>query len=205
MLIRCPEGMPRGYKIRDGLSSIGNDAFYGCEKLDSIIIPHGVNYMGGRSFENCTNLKYVKIPNSVLSVGCAFYGCKNLEEIHNNSKTPQDIDMFCFHHTNKKTCKLYVPAGSRNDYRNARYWHEFENIIEENITANNYIDNKSVSVSNITNGICIKTDKLIRVAVFSISGQKVFDSVIQGEANINLSKGIYVLTAGNDSQKIAVR
>ena len=205
MMIRCPEGMPRGYKIREGLLSIGNDAFFGCEHLDSIVIPLGVNYVGGRSFENCTRLRYVKIPSSVISLGCSFYNCITLEETHNNNKTPQDIDMFCFEFVNKKTCKLYVPRGSKNDFMNARYWKEFENIIEENITANDYFSNKNISISSFSNGICIKTDKLINVAVFSITGQKVFSTEVQGEVNISLAKGIYIVTAGNESRKTVVR
>ena len=40
-----------------------------------------------------------------------------------------------FEGVNKETCKLYVPKGSTEKYRNASGWNEFANIIEFDITA----------------------------------------------------------------------
>ena len=205
ILLRCPEGKARINTFSDNLTHIGNEAFFGCYNLQSVTIPYGVTYLGGQSFENCIGLTYIKIPNSVTSIGCAFYGCKNLNEVHNSSATPQSIDMFCFEFVDKKTCKIYVPTGSLEKYRNAPFWQDFDIILEENVTTNDYINNKNISISNITNGICIKSNKLIHIVVFSISGQKVFDSELQGEVNISLSKGIYIVKAGDENLKTVVR
>ncbi len=45
-----------------------------------------------------------------------------------------DERLTCFNGINKATCKLYVPMGTVNAYREAIGWHEFENIIEESIS-----------------------------------------------------------------------
>ena len=205
ILLKCPEGMPRDYVIPETVTSIGNDAFFGCRYIDTVIVPIGVSYIGGRAFEECTRLKYIEIPHTVQSIGAAFYNCRSLNEIYNMNKTPQGIDMFCFTGVNKNVCILYVPEGSREAYRNAPYWKDFRNIVETKSTSNNFISDKSISISNISNGIFIKTEKMENISIYSILGQKIYESKIQGETNINTGKGIYIVVVGNKSQKIVVR
>lgn len=64
------------------LSSIGNYAFYGCEKLTRIDFPEYLNSIGSHAFQACTSLRYVYIPASIQSIGnSAFKGCP-LTEIY---------------------------------------------------------------------------------------------------------------------------
>ena len=65
--------------ISNSVKSIGNDAFTGCFHLTNITIPNGVISVGQRAFMNCRNLSTVIIPESVTSFGYwAFYGCDKL-------------------------------------------------------------------------------------------------------------------------------
>ena len=69
--------------IEDGVTSIGNYAFYGCTNLTSIIIPDSVTSICDYAFYNCTSLASVKIPDSVTSMGnYAFYGCTKLKDVY---------------------------------------------------------------------------------------------------------------------------
>jgi len=52
-----------------GVTSIGRKAFWGCSDLTSIIIPEDVTSIGTYAFEDCSNLASITIPNSVTSVG----------------------------------------------------------------------------------------------------------------------------------------
>ena len=68
--------------IPDSVTSIGGEAFYGCEKLTSIIIPDGVTSIGNSAFRWCENLTSITIPDGVTSIGVsAFEGCKKLTSI----------------------------------------------------------------------------------------------------------------------------
>ena len=61
--------------IEDGVTNIGDFAFYDCKSLTSITIPNSVKSIGDGAFQDCSGLTSVTIPNSVMSIGTyAFYG-----------------------------------------------------------------------------------------------------------------------------------
>lgn len=62
--------------------TLGAQAFNGCKKLTSIIIPNGITGIGDSAFSGCTALATVTIPDSVISIeGNAFYNCTSLTSI----------------------------------------------------------------------------------------------------------------------------
>ncbi len=65
--------------ISDGVTSIGNYAFYNCSALTSVTIPNSVTSIGKSAFADCSSLTSVTIGNSVTSIGdYAFEGCSGL-------------------------------------------------------------------------------------------------------------------------------
>lgn len=92
--------------ISDGVTSIGDSAFYNCTALESVTIPNSVTYIGAFAFARCsalssvslpygitdinystfaycTSLTSIKIPDSVTSVGVyAFQRCPALTTVH---------------------------------------------------------------------------------------------------------------------------
>ena len=64
------------------VTSIGDEAFYGCSSLAEITIPVSVTSIGSSAFQNCSNLMEITIPVSVTSIGSsAFRGCSNLTSV----------------------------------------------------------------------------------------------------------------------------
>ena len=68
--------------IPDSLTSIGNQAFYGCTGLTSVTIPDSVTSIGNQAFYGCTGLTSVTIPDGVTTIGLwAFYRCTGLTSV----------------------------------------------------------------------------------------------------------------------------
>ena len=64
------------------MTSIGDDAFGGCNFLTSITIPISVTSIGNRTFHSCFSLTSVTIPNSVTTIGDeAFFHCYSLTSV----------------------------------------------------------------------------------------------------------------------------
>ena len=61
---------------------ITREAFAGCSKMTSIVIPDTVKWIEERAFSGCAMLKSVTFGNGVASIGYgAFYGCSSLTNI----------------------------------------------------------------------------------------------------------------------------
>lgn len=85
------KGSPTELKIESSISNngtnytvteIGYQAFFGCNTLTKVTLPHTVDKIGYQAFCKCSNLTNVTIPEGVKKIGqAAFYGCSQLTSI----------------------------------------------------------------------------------------------------------------------------
>ena len=69
--------------IPDSVTRIGEDVFFGCSSLTSITIGGSVTSIGYGAFSGCSLLTSINIPDSVTSIGnLAFYDCDSLTSIN---------------------------------------------------------------------------------------------------------------------------
>jgi uncharacterized repeat protein (TIGR02543 family) len=137
-----------------GLTTIGEDAFRGCENLSLVTIPNFVNSIGDYAFRGCYDLTSIVIPNSVIVIGnYAFYSCfdlvlvtignsvifignyafswcSDLSSMSVLAETPPSLSNGAFNYVDK-SIPVYVPCGSMAAYQSSAYWNEFTNIQED--------------------------------------------------------------------------
>ena len=148
-------------KLPDGITSIGLEAFKGCDFIQSVVIPNSVNCIGHLAFENCTLLKDIDIPDSITEIkdqaflGCStlknveipsnvyeignncFENCVSLKGLHFRITEPDNINLYIqsfdeFNENLYHNCILFVPPGARWAYKHRTILRKFENIEIEN-------------------------------------------------------------------------
>ena len=66
-------------EVENGVTSIGNYAFYACNEITDIFIASDVSNIGEYAFSDCSNLKSLTMPSNVMSIGSgAFQNCTSL-------------------------------------------------------------------------------------------------------------------------------
>ncbi len=110
-LVKYPVGQTQtSYKIPEGVTSIGYEAFASCTNLTSIELPEGVTSIGSDAFYWCTNLTSIELPDSVTSIGYgAFADCHNLASVE-MSESVIRIDFGAFQDC-KSLTRIELPAS----------------------------------------------------------------------------------------------
>ena len=68
--------------LPESVTAIGRSAFELCRKLESINLPKGLAQIGSQAFRLCRKLKSIEIPGSCQTTGhSAFFGCSSLETV----------------------------------------------------------------------------------------------------------------------------
>ena len=95
--IKAYGNMLQKVEIGNNITNIGENAFYNCYSLTSVVIPDNVKVIGTRAFYNCYSLTYVVIPNGIKDFGQnVFEYCYSLTSIViPNSVT--SIENYAFH------------------------------------------------------------------------------------------------------------
>ena len=210
--------------IGDGITSIGDYAFYSCRGLTELTLPNSVTSIGGCAFEGCNGLTELTLPNTLERiVASAFRGCSGLTELTLPSSVTRieknafsdcsglekiislaEIPPVCgsggvFYGVNKTNCELIVPVISVIAYKLAEVWNEFSNISGFSGVEDTVADGNTIRV--IGNQIEI-SGYFTSVEVYGINGALIY----KGKDNVVTvpSAGIYLVHVADKTRKIVV-
>ena len=118
-----------------GITEIGSSAFQDCSGLTSLTLPAGITSIGSYAFLRCSGLTSLTLPAGITKIGAGtFSGCSGLTSIYVYAEKVPRIDSYAFAGVDAKKCTLYVPMGTRDDYRLSVFGDYFENIVEFDAT-----------------------------------------------------------------------
>lgn len=210
--------------LPETLSEIGEQAFYNCHALKSINVPTGVSTLNSFTFHNCSNLVSVELgenleslcynvfTNTKLDTITCFaqnpplvYGIDGLYDVVENEESGEVVmdtvpaEQYDFFTVNTQVCILKVPAESVDAYKEHKSWGKFVNIMPIGGSA-------SASISSDANIYVIDGQLHVEgvvdnYKVYDFSGHLIYDG---NNPSLNLSKGIYIIVAGDKTQKIVL-
>lgn len=119
------------------VTSIGDNAFWGCNSIKSVVIPEGITTIGECAFQWIVNLPKIVIPSTVISIGEGAFVNDGLHIIsHIQEPFGVGDNVFGVSHswpcpiTDSSFATLYVPIGTKSKYEALSGWNKFA-IIEE--------------------------------------------------------------------------
>ncbi len=117
-LIEAPESIGGIYTVPGTVTTLGDNAFFGCSNLTGITLDSNLANIQSSAFANCGGLTTFTIPGAVTNIGSsAFFGCSNLLSISvatNNSAFASQGGVLFDH--NRATLLLYPPATNATSY-----------------------------------------------------------------------------------------
>ena len=141
-----------------GITEIGSSAFQDCSGLTSLTLPAGITSIGSYAFLRCSGLTSLTLPAGITKIGAGTFAyCSGLTSIYVYAEKVPRIDSYAFAGVDAKKCTLYVPMGTRDDYRLSVFGDYFENIVEFEATG---IDKTTTSTD---------VEEVVR---YSVNGQR---------------------------------
>lgn len=170
--------------IKNGVTRIGNYAFYSCNNLTSITIPNSVTSIGKEAFHSCYNLQSITLanPNPPSCSSKSTFVCSTIY-------VRDEYDVYNY-------ATLHVPMGSKEAYSSAYEWRYF-NKIKEDMDINGKVYYAKLAVKQGTTGYTeqpVKADETYTIYIGSIGNSKINAVTFNGEDVTSQVKDGYYTT-----------
>ena len=231
-IIRYPTNKTGKYSIAEGVETVREYAFYGCDNLSALKLPSTLTTINNYAFYFCRNISGISFPSALMTIGeNAFKGCSGLTNELIIPENVTDIGYEAFEGTKITTLTLkktnpitlgssaffynvplkviYVPIVSVELYKNSE-WAAFYYIIQADLSTSteNLPDPSILVFPNPTSGYVTVTGLSIGevINVYTVSGTQIIKHTATSEKVIldlsGLSKGVYLLQTEQKSIKL---
>ena len=185
-------------KIPKTVTSIGNGAFVGCDKLKNLCIPNSITSIGSRAFSG-SGLTSITIPSSVTSIGESAFSTIKLKNVTCLAPNPPVIQYYAFPTSVNDNTTLHVPHNSLEAYQSAAYWKLFKSIIDDAVEVD------SIVISRNSIHMCIENQFTLTATLMPenpVPNEVVWISSDDGVATVN--DGVITAVAYGECQILAI-
>lgn len=159
----CDNGKITKLILSEGITSIGQTAFWGMSSITSLSLPSTLEAIGSYAFGDCTGLQ---------EIVCSASQTPTLgDDVFKTSATDKDWDYI------GKQCKLMVPMGCLANYQNTGTWTYWDSFVQVGEMQPSSVNQVKANIPQLNKGI------------YTLSGQKVSDV---SDKKL-LPKGIYII------------
>ena len=209
--------------VGEGITTIGNLAFYFCSALKAATLPASIttigNYafqksalesidlsgctglttIGNSTFRGCSVLKSLSLSASITTIeNSAFQDCNSLATITSLATVPPTLGTDVFANVDK-SIPVIVPVGTVDAHKAADGWKEFTNISDGATGIVGTLGDNGFVVDG--NNIVLK--EVQQVTVYNLAGALIYhgytDSITIDEA------GMYIVKIASGAMKIVIR
>ena len=158
--------------IGNDVTHIGASAFYGCTTLSTVILGDGVTDIQGAAFAGCSSLTWFSIPASVTFIGTdAFRGCTSMTDVYCYTCPDPDPLKFYWYETGGDDFIVSPQKATKFHVLDEAAWSSFADL---NVT---FVGDLTSAPAVIASGDCSRPDGVSEVTwtlntdgVLTISG-----------------------------------
>ena len=128
----------------------GENLYLNGEIVTSLAIPEGVTSIGDYAFYDCNSLRSIALPSTITSIGKdAFYNCNDVSSLFVKSTVPPTYASG----NNFSGMKIYVPYIEYYVYRGTEGWKAFaDNILAYDFSKNEVVDMNELIPDYVVDG-----------------------------------------------------
>lgn len=162
-----------------GVTTIEMDAFQSCLKLKAIELPEGLTAILEDAFCSCVSIKEIVLPSTMRFLGGTCFNNTHISSVvcksqlpptcAENQLAPGKVPLGSL----SAYAPVYIPAGSKQTYREAWGWNHFANLIETDFSGVDDIaaDNADLSAP-LYNVMGVKVDHPLPGNLYIRNGKK---------------------------------
>ena len=185
--------------LSESLTSIESWTFEECDGFTgSLVIPEAVTTIGSSAFEGCHGFSgSLTLPQNISFIDSyAFASCSGFTEAIALAEVPPTLGEYPF--GGFGSAMLTVPCGCIPAYENTAWYDQFTTIYQDcEAVSENQLYAARVYPNPTQGRVTIEAENIQHVAIFNLIGEKVFESVANGDAFSydfsGFEKGLYLI------------
>lgn len=183
----------------NSVTAIGENAFFNCKELTSVVVPNSVTAIGNNAFHDCDGLTSVTIGSGVTFIGNFAFGytwgdSKELTDFYCYAEKVPEIGEDPFLYRPIGAATLHVPAGSIDAFKAMEPWKNFKEIVA--IGLEPIEEDKTVNYSKDC-GITENTD------LTGIIMNNIYYSISPDAGGYNVENGCIIITKKTNNEQMA--